>query len=56
MLFHHDPEHDDAFVRRIEAEAAALRPGTWAAREGHTLAVPAAQKGQEDRAAEGIAA
>jgi phosphoribosyl 1,2-cyclic phosphodiesterase len=33
-LFHHDPAHDDDCVRRIEAEAAARRPGTFAAREG----------------------
>ena len=33
-LFHHDPAHDDACVRAIEAEAAARRPGTFAAREG----------------------
>jgi phosphoribosyl 1,2-cyclic phosphodiesterase len=37
VLFHHDPAHDDVTMARIEAEAAAARPGTIAAREGMTL-------------------
>lgn len=36
-LFHHDPEHDDAFMDRIAAAAAAARPGTIVAAEGMTL-------------------
>lgn len=36
-LFHHDPEHDDAFMDRIAAAAEAARPGTIVAREGMTL-------------------
>ncbi len=40
VLFHHDPEHDDAAVAAIEAKAAALRPGTIAAREGLALRLP----------------
>jgi phosphoribosyl 1,2-cyclic phosphodiesterase len=36
-LFHHDPEHDDAFMDRIAAAAAATRPGTIVATEGMTL-------------------
>lgn len=32
-LFHHDPNRSDLEVARFEAEAAALRPGTFAARE-----------------------
>ena len=36
-LFHHDPEHDDAIMDRIGAEAAARRPGTIVAREGMTI-------------------
>ena len=39
VLFHHDPAHDDAEVARMEAAAAARRPGTIAAREGLRLAV-----------------
>lgn len=35
--FHHDPNHDDAFLDRIEAAAAAVRPGTVFAREGLVL-------------------
>lgn len=34
VLFHHDPSRTDEQVQAIEAEAAALRPGTVAAREG----------------------
>jgi len=37
VLFHHDPGHDDAFVRQKELRAQALFPDTVAAREGLTL-------------------
>jgi ribonuclease BN (tRNA processing enzyme) len=33
-LFHHDPDHDDAFMDEIAAVADAARPGTIVAREG----------------------
>ena len=33
-LFHHDSEHDDAFMDRIKAAADAARPGTIVASEG----------------------
>jgi phosphoribosyl 1,2-cyclic phosphodiesterase len=33
-LFHHDPDHDDAFMDRIKADAEAARPGTLVAAEG----------------------
>jgi len=36
-LFHHAPEHDDAFMDRVAAEAHAARPGTLVAREGMVL-------------------
>ncbi|MEQ8967618.1 MAG: MBL fold metallo-hydrolase [Azospirillaceae bacterium] len=36
-LFHHSPDHDDRAMERIEAAAAAARPGTVAAREGMIL-------------------
>jgi phosphoribosyl 1,2-cyclic phosphodiesterase len=36
-LFHHDPDHDDAFMDSIAAAANALRPGTIAASEGMLL-------------------
>jgi phosphoribosyl 1,2-cyclic phosphodiesterase len=36
-LFHHDPEHDDAFMDKIAAAAAAARPGTIVATEGMIL-------------------
>jgi len=39
VLFHHDPERDDAGMRALERKAQRLRPGTLAAREGLTLAV-----------------
>lgn len=34
VLFHHDPDHDDAAMDAIAEAAACLRPGTIAAREG----------------------
>ena len=36
-LFHHDPSHDDSVMARVEAEAGAARPGTFAARDGQIL-------------------
>ena len=39
VLFHHAPERDDRAVAAQEAEAAAVRPGTVAAREGLILTV-----------------
>jgi len=36
-IFHHDPAHDDNFLDRIGAEAAAARPGTFVAYEGATI-------------------
>jgi ribonuclease BN (tRNA processing enzyme) len=37
VLFHHDPDHDDAFMDQVAAEAEAARPGTVVAREGLVL-------------------
>jgi len=37
VLFHHDPDHDDNFMDRVAAEAAAARPGTIVAHEGLVL-------------------
>jgi phosphoribosyl 1,2-cyclic phosphodiesterase len=37
VLFHHDPDHDDAFMDRVAAEAAIARPGTVVAHEGLIL-------------------
>ncbi len=36
-MFHHAPEHDDAFMDRMVAEARAVRPGTMAAIEGQVI-------------------
>ena len=41
VLFHHAPARDDKAVASLAAEAAAVRPGTIAAREGLTLTVRA---------------
>lgn len=37
VIFHHDPSHDDAFMDKVAADAAAARPGTVVAREGLIL-------------------
>jgi len=37
VLFHHDPDHDDAFMDRVAAEAERTRPGTVVAQEGLVL-------------------
>jgi phosphoribosyl 1,2-cyclic phosphodiesterase len=39
VLFHHSPDRDDKALTALAAEAAALRPGTVAAREGLELTV-----------------
>jgi phosphoribosyl 1,2-cyclic phosphodiesterase len=39
IIFHHDPDHDDAFMDRIAAAAEKLRPGTLVAKEGLTLSL-----------------
>lgn len=38
-LFHHEPDHDDAFMERLEAEAKAAWPGCFAARDGMTVTI-----------------
>lgn len=37
VAFHHEPEHDDAFMDRIADEVAQMRPGAMVAREGLVL-------------------
>lgn len=37
VLFHHDPDHDDAVVREKEERCRALMPNTIAAREGSVI-------------------
>jgi len=39
VMYHHDPDHDDAFLDRVAAEAEKLRPGTIVASEGLTMHV-----------------
>ena len=34
VIFHHDPDHDDAFMDQVAAEAAKARPGTVVAQKG----------------------
>ena len=38
-VFHHDPDHDDAFMAKVEAAAAQAHPGAFVAREGLVLRV-----------------
>ena len=37
VVFHHDPDHDDAFLDRVAADVERMRPGSVVAREGMTL-------------------
>lgn len=37
VAFHHDPEHDDAFMDRLGADLARSRPGSMVAKEGLVL-------------------
>ena len=36
-IFHHDPDHDDAFMRSVSADAKTAWPGAFVAREGHRV-------------------
>jgi phosphoribosyl 1,2-cyclic phosphodiesterase len=36
-VFHHDPDHDDAFMQKVEAAVAKAHPGAFVAREGLVL-------------------
>jgi phosphoribosyl 1,2-cyclic phosphodiesterase len=36
-LFHHDPDHDDKFMQKVQDEAAKAYPGAFAAQEGFVL-------------------
>ena len=37
VLFHHDPDHDDAFMDQVASELEAERSGSIVAREGMML-------------------
>jgi phosphoribosyl 1,2-cyclic phosphodiesterase len=37
VIYHHDPGHDDAFMDKVAADAARVRPGTIVAQEGLVL-------------------
>jgi phosphoribosyl 1,2-cyclic phosphodiesterase len=37
VIFHHDPNHDDAFMDQVARDAEETRPGTLVAREGMVL-------------------
>ena len=39
VLFHHEPDHDDDFMDKLEAEAQAVWPDTLAARENSEIVV-----------------
>jgi phosphoribosyl 1,2-cyclic phosphodiesterase len=41
ILFHHDPESDDAFVDGLVTQAQQEFPNTWGANEGLTISLPA---------------
>ncbi|MEQ1951956.1 MBL fold metallo-hydrolase [Mesorhizobium sp. CN2-181] len=43
-LFHHDPFRTDAALDKLEAEAKAVFPGTFAARDGQTITMKIKQK------------
>ena len=36
-IFHHDPDHDDAFMQKVEVAASKAHPGAFVAREGLVL-------------------
>lgn len=38
-IFHHDPDHDDAFMDKVAKEAEAMWPGAFVARDGMTISI-----------------
>mgnify|MGYP000325742422 CR=1 FL=1 len=48
-IFHHDPDHDDAFMRNIAAEARAVWKGAFVVKEGRSLLLEAGAKGKRQR-------
>jgi len=38
-VFHHDPDHDDVFMRHVETQAEKAHPGAFVAREGMVLSL-----------------
>ena len=58
VLFHHDPDHDDAYLDSLLAQARAKFPQTLAAAEGMVLEIPAppapARKKRRPRPAPGV--
>lgn len=38
-IFHHEPDHDDAFMEKLEAQARAEWPGAFAARDAMTVMI-----------------
>jgi ribonuclease BN (tRNA processing enzyme) len=38
-IFHHDPAHDDSFMRRLAREAKQMWAGAFVAREGLTIEI-----------------
>jgi phosphoribosyl 1,2-cyclic phosphodiesterase len=45
-IFHHEPDHDDAFMRAVELEARGLMRNSFVAREGQTVTVSKSPKKQ----------
>lgn len=43
-IFHHEPDHDDVFMRKVEEEARAMFPSSFVAREGQSVPVTAKRK------------
>ncbi len=43
-IFHHEPDHDDAFMRAVELEARGLMRDSFVAREGQTVTVSRSPK------------
>jgi phosphoribosyl 1,2-cyclic phosphodiesterase len=50
-IFHHDPDHDDAFMRAVAAEAKATWKGAFVVREGRSVLLQPGERGERLTAA-----
>jgi phosphoribosyl 1,2-cyclic phosphodiesterase len=50
-IFHHDPDHDDAFMRGVAAEAKATWKGAFVVREGRSVLLQPGERGERLTAA-----
>ena len=49
-IFHHDPDHDDTYMKQVSVKARRVWPGAFVAREGMRIDVEALETNHRVRA------